>query len=124
MARFQDPDSIQHWEYLMNRVETFLAERKGFVTEQMHDYFLSNDFSFTIKSLYPTPAQDEIRIETDFDKTALTSVQIFDLNGRERVSMEWAFGVGENEIVLPIQLPAGVYVIRIGDTTRKFVVIN
>ena len=124
VARFQDPDSIQHWEYLMNRIETFLAERKGFVTEQMHDYFLSNDFSFTIKSLYPTPAQDEIRIETDFDKTALTSVQIFDLNGRERVSMEWAFGVGENEIVLPIQLPAGVYVLRIGDTTRKFVVIN
>lgn len=124
VARFQDPDDMQHWEHLMSRIETFLIERKDFVTEQMHDYFLSDDYRFTIENLYPSPAQNEIRIKTDFDKTAVTAVQIFDLNGRQRVSMDWAFGIGENELVLPIHLPAGIYVLRIGDTATKFVVIN
>ena len=124
VARFQDPDDMQHWEHLMSRIETFLIERKDFVTEQMHDYFLSDDYRLTIENLYPSPAQNEIRIKTDFDKTAVTAVQIFDLNGRQRVSMDWAFGIGENELVLPIHLPAGIYVLRIGDTATKFVVIN
>ena len=90
----------------------------------MRNYYLSDDFSFTIDALYPSPAQTEIYIRTDFDKTALTHVQIIDLNGRVRFSMEQAFGIGESELVLPIHLPSGIYVLRIGDTTQKFVVIN
>jgi hypothetical protein len=124
VARFHNPDSLQLWEQHMDGIVSFLSLRKNHVLEQMHDYYLSDDFTSTIDALYPSPVQNEIRVQTHFDKTAMTAVQIFDLNGRERVSIDWAFGTGNNELTLPIQLPSGIYVLRIGDTTRKFVVIE
>ena len=90
----------------------------------MQDYFFADDYKFTIEALYPSPAQSEIRIQTHFDKTALTTIQIIDIQGRVRWSREQAFGAGPSEIVLPIHLPSGIYTLRIGDTTRKFVVTN
>lgn len=124
VARFHCPDSLQLWEQHMDGINAFLSLRERYVLEQMRNYYLSDEFSITIDALYPSPAQSEIRIRTDFDKTAMTNVQIIDLNGRVCFSMEQAFGVGESELLLPIHLPSGFYVLRIGDTTQKFVVTN
>ena len=124
VARFHNPDSLQLWEQHMDGITSFLSLRKDHVLEQMREHYLSDDFTSTIDALYPSPVQNEIRIQAYFDKTALTTVQIFDLSGRVRVSMDWAFGIGNNELFLPIHLPSGIYVLRIGDSTRKFVVID
>ena len=124
VARFHNPDSLQLWEQHMDGITSFLSLRKDNVLEQMREHYLSDAFTSTIDALYPSPVQNEIRIQAYFDKTALTTVQIFDLSGRVRVSMDWAFGIGNNELFLPIHLPSGIYVLRIGDSTRKFVVID
>ena len=124
VARFLNPVSIELWEQHMDGIDAFLSLRERNVLKQMRDYYLPDNFNLTIGALYPSPAQNEIHIQTHLDKTALTAVQIIDLNGRVRFSMEQAFGVGESELLLPIHLPSGVYVLRIGDTTQKFVVIN
>ena len=124
VARFHNPDSLQLWEEHMEGIDAFLSLREHFVLEQMYEYYLADDFRLTIDALYPTPAQDVIRIRTNLDKTAMTHVQIFDIEGRLRYSKEWAFGVGESELAIPIWLPSGTYVLRVGDTTQKFIVIN
>ena len=124
VARFHNPDSLQLWEQHMDGIDAFLSLREKHIKDQMNVYYLSDNYSFTIDALYPTPAQSEIRIRTNFDHTAMTYVQIIDLNGRVRYSTEHAFGVGASELVLPIHLTSGVYVLRIGEDTRKFVVIN
>lgn len=124
VARFHNPVSIELWEQHMDGIDAFLSLRERNVLKQMRDYYLPDNYNLTIGALYPSPAQNEIHIQTHLDKTALTAVQIIDLNGRVRFSMEQAFGVGESELLLPIHLPSGVYVLRIGDTTQKFVVIN
>ena len=124
VARFHNPDSLQLWQQHIEGIDAFLSLRKNFVLSQMHDYYLSENYSFTIDALYPLPAQNEIRIRTNFDKTAMTHVQIIDLNGRVRCSIEQAFGIGEFELVVPIHLPSGIYVLRIGEITQKFIVID
>ena len=122
--RFHNPESIHLWEQHIDGIDAFLSLRGKYVSEQMNDYYLSDNYSITIDALSPSPAQSEIRIQTHFDKTALTTIQIIDLNGRVRWSMEQTFGVGEFELVVPIHLPSGIYILRVGDVTRKFVVIN
>ena len=124
VARFHNPDSLQLWEQHMDGIDAFLSLRERHVVRQMQDYFYSDNYSFTIDALFPSPAQSEIHILTNFDKTTLTTIQIIDLKGRIRWSAEHVFGAGVFELVLPIHLPSGVYIIRIGDTTRKFVVID
>ena len=124
VARFHNPDSLQLWEQHMDGIDAFLSLRERHVVRQMQEYFYSDSYSFTIDALFPSPAQSEIHILTNFDKTTLTTIQIIDLKGRTRWSAEHVFGAGVFELVLPIHLPSGVYIIRIGDTTRKFVVID
>ena len=122
--RFHTPESVHLWEQHMDGIDAFLSLRERYVLEQMQDHFFADSYNFTIETLYPSPAQSEIRIQTHLDKTALTTVQIIDIQGRVRWSMEQVFGTGSSEIVLPIHLPSGIYILRIGNTTRKFVVIN
>lgn len=124
VARFHNPDSLQLWEQHMDGIDAFLSLRERHVVRQMQEYFYSDNYSFTIDALFPSPAQREIHILTNFDKTTLTTIQIIDLKGRIRWSAEHVFGAGVFELVLPIHLSSGVYFIRIGDTTRKFVVID
>ena len=124
VARFHNPDSLQLWEQHMDGIDAFLSLRERHVVSQMQEYFYSDNYSFTIDALFPSPAQSEIHILTNFDKTTLTTIQIIDLKGRIRWSAEHVFGAGVFELVLPIHLPSGVYILRIGDTTRKFVVID
>ena len=125
VARFNNPDNYQNWEdHMHGGIDAFLTQRPGIVFDQLCNHYLSNDFSLTIDALYPSPAQNEIRILTDFDKTALTSIQVFDLTGRLCYSKNCTFGTGHSEITISIHLPAGVYILRIGDKTKKFVVTN
>ena len=125
VARFNNPDNYQNWEnHMLGGIDAFLTQRPGIVFDQLCNHYLSNDFSLTIEALYPSPAQNEIRVQTDFDKTALTSIQVFDLTGRLCYSKNRTFGVGQSEFTMSIHLPSGIYILRIGDKTKKFVVIN
>ena len=122
--RFHIPESVHLWEQHIDGIDAFLSLRKRYVLEQMQDHFFADSYNFTIETLYPSPAQSEIHIQTHLDKTALTTIQIIDIQGRVRWSMERAFGAGTFELVLPIHLPSGIYILRIGNTTQKFVVAN
>ena len=123
-ARFNTPESYDLWEHHMNGIDLFLAQRPIVVLEQLGNYYLSDDFNLSIDAIYPTPAQNEIHIQTQLDNNASTVIQIFDLTGRLQYSKNWAIGVGPSEFTLPIQLHSGIYILRIGDKTGKFVVIN
>ena len=124
IARFNNPDTYENWEGHMNGIDIFLDLRKHFVLEQLHDYYLADNYNFTIDVIYPTPAQNEIHIQTNFDQTAQTFVQIFDGIGRLHYSESHAFPAGESELVMPIHLRSGVYILRIGEKSKKFVVIK
>ena len=124
VARFNNPDEFKRWKRIIAGVDTFLAERKNIVIEQMYDYHLFDDTNFTFDAIYPSPAKNEINILTDFDQTALTSIQIFDLVGRQLYSEQRAFGKGKSVLSMPIRLSSGVYLLRIGEKTRKFVVVD
>jgi len=123
-ARFNIPESVPIWKRHMRGIDEFLSKRKSFVETQMHDYFLPDDYRLTVEALYPSPAQTEIHIQMKLDKIALTDIQIFDLTGRLQYSQSCAFGTEETEVTIPIHLPSGVYVLKIGDKVRKFVVVN
>ena len=124
MARFDNPESQEVWERHIAGIDQFLSERENFVLEQLKAYYLSDDFVISIHALYPTPAQSKNRIKASSSKTALATIQVFDMAGRLRFATSHAFGTDEIEVSIPIHLPSGVYILRINETVRKFVVID
>lgn len=123
-ARFNIPESEPIWKFHMRGINEFLQQRKDFVEAQLHDLFLSDDYHLAIEALYPIPAQTEIHIRLRLDKTALAKIQVFDLNGRLHYDQSYAFGAEETEVIMPIHLPSGIYILKIDNILTKFVVIN
>ena len=124
VARFNNPDEYKRWTRHISGVDIFLEQRKDFILNQMRDYHIADDYDLAIDAIFPSPAQSEIHIMTDFEHTALTSLQIFDLVGRQLYSEQRAFGKGKSVLSMPIHLSSGVYLLRIGEKTRKFVVVD
>ena len=124
VARFGNPESQELWEGHMLAIDEFLLRRADYVWEQLSGYCLSDDFDITINAVYPSPAQNEIHIKVKSSNTAMAVVQVFDTAGRLRFATNHAFGTDEMEVSFPLRLPSGVYILRIGKTTRKFVVVN
>ena len=124
VARFNNPDEYKRWTRHISGVDIFLEQRKDFILNQMRDYHIADDYDLAIDAIFPSPAQNEIHIMTDFEHTALTSLQIFDLVGRQLYSEQRAFGKGKSVLSMPIRLSSGVYLLRIGEKTRKFVVVD
>ena len=124
VARFNFPNNLNTWEKHMEGINTFLSQREHFVTQQLQEHFLPNDFSLTIDALYPSPAQSELHILIDLDQTAFTPIQIFGLTGKLQLSLNHIFGQGISEVTIPLHLSPGVYILKVADQSKKFVVID
>lgn len=98
----------------------------GIFRTKLSDYGISglNDFSQKTLSISPNPASDFIKIQfiNKELKPFVTNykIQIFDMLGVEVIST-FAPPNEENLRIDVSHLPAGVYVIRIGDKVEKFV---
>lgn len=124
VARFGNPESAELWEGHVRYLDEFLSLRANYIYEQLGEYYLSDEYELTIDAIYPSPAKDEIRVQVHSDKTILTDIQIFDINGRLLHTTPSAIGIGETEVTLPIHLESGVYVVKIRHESLAFVVIR
>ena len=124
VMRFGNPESADIWERHMEAINEFLWLRMDYILAQLDDHYLSDTPQLSIDAVYPSPAQDEIRIRVDSDKTVLRDVLVFDTNGRLLSSTPSVFGIGETEITLSVHLSSGVYVIRIGGSSKKVVIVR
>lgn len=124
VERFGNPEGADIWERHMEAINEFLWLRVNHVLAQLNDHYLSNESDLSITAVYPSPAQDEVSIRVHSNRTVLKDVQLFDAKGRLLSATPSAFGTGETEITLPLNLNSGLYVISISGKSRKFVVIR
>ena len=73
-------------------------------------------------ALHPNPTQNELSIELSEDKAHSPTIEIFDALGKKVFSEERPSHAGQNEIRIDTRLlPAGIYLLRIGDASQSFV---
>ena len=111
--RFGNPTSSDYWNYactltndfLQNRVDSYLAEWDNFMTD-IPEYQ-------TAFRCYPNPFTDEIHIKVDSEGFGTEEAVIYDLLGR-KVFSETIVAESNDEITINPELPAGVYVLKVG----------
>ena len=112
--RFGNSSSLAYWNYactltdyfLSNRVDSYLAEWFNYTTD-IPDYQ-------TAFHCYPNPFTDEIK---GFGKEEAV---IYDLLGR-KVFSELIVAESNDEITINLELPAGVYVLKVGGLICRIV---
>ena len=118
--RFGNPSSLAFWNYactltdsfLQNRVNSYLAEWDVFITE-----ILEYPMAFLC---YPNFSSGEIHIHFDPEVLVEDELAIYDILGRKVFSVTVIAKDGD-EITLNPNLPAGVYVLKIGRHSQRIV---
>ena len=120
--RFNNPPSVNEWNRVMKKVDRFLSKRTAEIDQSLRERFVVE--STTIESLYPNPAQDMIRVEVNSEGVALVEFEIFNIMGQKVYYSRQVVGGGTTNVSLHIDLKSGVYLMKVGSSVKKFIVIN
>ena len=99
----------------MEKADEFMRRRHEYFIEEIRDYLAVGEDSFRV-ACYPNPFEDEIHLLGWTDDVKAQEVVIYDVMGR-KVFSETCFG----ETLLKPNLPAGVYVLKVGTFTQRIV---
>ncbi len=113
--RFHFPLSMNRWFTDMEKADEFMRRRHEYFIEEIRDYLAVGEDSFRV-ACYPNPFEDEIHLLGWTDDVKAQEVVIYDVMGR-KVFSETCFG----ETLLKPNLPAGVYVLKVGTFTQRIV---
>ena len=124
IARFGYPESINYWywgcflarDFLCNRVAAFLKQCDSFEPLKVHHYE-SNTDDFVI---FPNPTEDEVNIMMLDGRSRKVDFVLCDVMGRCMINGTRYLHACE-PVVLGSELRSGVYVVKIGPYSHKFV---
>jgi hypothetical protein len=121
IERFHCPETYSTWEnYCMPVIDFFLRERPENILEALDDFVSVDQFLTSVLGCYPNPSCDEIHIGIEAEGFGAKEVVICDLLGR-KVFSETVVAENGNEIILNPELPAGVYVLKMGGHSQRIV---
>lgn len=122
VERFDNPTSVGEWKRVMKKVDRFLSKR----LVDMEKYLLERYGleKTNIESLYPNPAHDLIKVEVNSEEVALVEFEIINIMGQKVYHSRQVVGRGTTNIPLHIDLKNGVYFLKVGNSVKKFIVIN
>lgn len=121
IERFHCPEAYSSWEnYCMPVIDYFLRERPENILEALDDFVSVDEFLTSVLGCYPNPFSDEIHIGVEAEGLGAKEVVIYDLLGR-KVFSETVVAENGNEIILNPELPAGVYVLKMGGHSQRIV---
>ena len=120
--RFNNPTSVREWKRVMKQVDRFLSNRIVDIDKSLLERYGMGKTS--IESLYPNPAHHIINVKVDCEDLTLAEFTIFNIMGQKVFHSKQILGSGTTEIPFHIDLNSGVYFMRVGSSTKKFVVID
>lgn len=125
-ARFDTPSSLQNWEQCIQRIDDFLLGRVNRIYELLEDvfgYFSSVEETMSIHdiSVYPNPSMGELNIKILADKTLAENIALYDITGRQLFASRETIFPGENEIHISMHLAPGLYLVKIGNQTKRII---
>ncbi|MBQ8957292.1 MAG: CotH kinase family protein [Bacteroidales bacterium] len=122
--RFDNPKMEMDWMESVSIIDRFLAQRNSYFDNILFSDFAQPNQSLEITSIAPNPAKDHLHIHVDADEMVIADIQIFNILGQKLVQTKTILVKGGNEIDFPIDLNGGFFILRIGNASGKFIVIN
>ena len=116
-ARFNKPKSVSSWENSIASIDGFLRDRVENMRLRINEFFESiEENPDNVASIYPNPSYGAIHVNLPDNQFHTIKIQVFNMLG-ELVDDRY---ITES---LTIEMPAGVYLIKIGNSSQRVVVI-
>lgn len=123
--RFNNPLSVFEWNLHCHRIDEFLANREQSFWLEAKNFFNIVENGITSFTCFPNPVNrnEEVNLVIYSENTCTNKICVYDINGRVLYSQTITLFPGENKMSLHMKLPAGVYIVKLGNATGKLVVI-
>ncbi len=117
--RFNRPPSLSQWEYDILSLDDFLRRRVDDMRHRIEDVLYVDTPTSTI-AVFPNPTSGGFHVIIQDSEAESLDATIFDMTGRAVYSKTISdFG---NTFFFNPDLPAGVYLIKIGNLTQRIVI--
>ena len=120
--RFGLPLNMRQWEYDITTIDRFLKDRVTNMLDRLDAFFSVDDNMLSVRMLYPNPISDELHLVIWSDGFAVSDMVVFDVVGRILHSQKVVLMEGENSVDLSCPYASGLYFLRFGNQTHKFVI--
>lgn len=121
-ARFNRPRHKSAWEYEISIIDDFLSHRVENMHQRLGEYVYVNDSNLAFDGLFPNPAHDNLYLTIQSDGFTIQEVVVYDILGRKLSSTKVLLVPGTNEVKLSCPYTSGVYCLRLGNQTKRFVI--
>ena len=123
-CRFGYPSSMEYWYWGVGLVDEFLRHRVDSYLNQYDNYIPSKPFDFQSNTndfaCFPSPTTDVVNIRMLDGRSRVVDFVLSDAAGRSLIRGVKYLHACET-IVLGSELRSGVYVVKIGEYTHRFV---
>lgn len=120
--RFGLPLNMGQWEYDLTTIDRFLKNRVANMLDRLDAFFSVDNNVLSVRMLYPNPVSDELHLVIWSEGFAVRDMVVFDVVGRIRHSQKVVLMEGENSVDLSCPYASGLYFLRFGNQTHKFVI--
>ena len=111
--RFNKPSSLASWEHNISFIDNFLLDRVENMRNKIQEFWGIDELYADAISVYPNPTHGDINLTTSFQDS---EIELYDIMGRLVFSRSYSES-------FKVSLPAGVYILKIGNHTQRIVVI-
>lgn len=125
-ARFNIPSSRDYWKVQMHMIDEFLRTRPDKFMKMTSDFFhFPDEEQFTNLTCYPNPIHCNEKLQIRFESTAfgIGAIDIYQINGQPIHHSDFFYFIGSNEISVVTHLTAGIYIVKVGNSTQKIIVL-
>ena len=123
IGRFHFPDTHKKWCADVKELDEFLRKRPAQAIAEMLEYIhVKEDVSAL--SFYPNPTAGEVEVSVTVDEPGVRPLCVYDMGGRMVYSCLLYCEEGQSQCFKQLPLPAGTYVIRVGDKSDKILIVN
>ena len=120
--RFGFPKDMKTWERDMDSINNFIARRHTTFEEEFYTIFPVGETDITYLTCYPNPQSKTIDVCLNSLSEDMVNVSIYKCFGGKMQNEYRYVYEGSNVIRMSLDLPAGVYVVKVNNLTQRIII--
>ena len=119
--RFGNPPHLGFWNWACTLTDGFLSTREETYLAEWTNFVGLNEQGKVSLTCYPNPSNGVIHVFFESDVADRCEISMYDMMGRKVFMRSCSLDYGYNDLVIQPNVPAGVYVLKVGGHSQRIV---
>lgn len=122
VERFRYPNNLNDWKSAIAKMNDYFLRRPTIALQELLTYLPPQEDAVSEIGCVPNPTSGHVRLTIETSDPGIRIISIYNLMGELVFNDITYCETGNNEVELWLPMPAGAYVLRIGNQSAKIVI--